>query len=70
MHAKHNDIRSLEGIEALTALEYVDVAYNPIDDLTPLLALPKLMALRIDKGMAAAWEQIAAQAEFKVEWES
>lgn len=70
LHAKHNDIRSLEGIEALTALEYVDVAYNPIDDLTPLLALPKLKALRIDKGMAAAWEGIAAQAKFKVEWES
>lgn len=70
LHAKHNEIRSLEGIEALTALEYVDVAYNPIDDLAPLLALPKLKAVRIDKGMAAAWERIAPQAKFNVEWES
>jgi predicted Ser/Thr protein kinase len=70
LHAKHNEIASLEGIEALTMLEYVDVAYNPITDLTPVLALPRLKALRIDPGMAEAWAAIADKATFAVEWEN
>ena len=69
LHAKHNQIASLAGIEALTMLEYVDVAYNPITDLSPLLELPRLNAVRIDRGMQAAWEAIADQAKFRVEWE-
>ena len=70
LHAKHNNIRSLAGIETLTMLVYVDVAYNPIEDLTPLLALPRLKALRIDPSMNAAWEAIREKATFNVEWEN
>ena len=70
LHAKHNQIRSLKGIEALTMLEYVDVAYNPIADLSPLLALPRLKALRIDPNLLTAWEQIRTQANFSIEWET
>lgn len=69
LHAKHNSIRSLAGIEALTTLEYVDVAYNPVEDLRPLLSLPRLKALRIDPSLANAWEAIASEANFQVEWE-
>lgn len=70
LHAKHNNIHSLAGIESLTMLVYVDVAYNPIEDLTPLLALPRLAALRIDPSMKAAWEAIRDQATFAIEWEN
>ncbi len=70
LHAKHNSISSLAGIEALTMLQYVDVAYNPIKDLSPVLALPRLKALRIDPSMAAAWEAIKGEAKFKIEWEN
>ena len=69
LHAKHNNITSLEGIDALTMLEYVDVAYNPITDLRPLLLLPRLKALRIDRSMAAAWDAIQPEATFAVEWQ-
>ena len=69
LHAKNNNITSLEGIQALTMLGYVDVAYNPVTDLSPLLELPRLSALRIDRSMTAAWEAIQPQAKFNVEWQ-
>ncbi len=41
------NLTSLEGIEALDALRYLDLSDNPIDDLTPLAALSELETLRI-----------------------
>ncbi|NLI21787.1 MAG: protein kinase [Clostridiales bacterium] len=69
LHAKNNEIRSLEGIDALTMLEYVDVAYNPVEDLSPVLSLPRLKALRIDRSMTAAWDAIKDRATFRIEWQ-
>lgn len=42
----HENLRSLEGIEALPALTYLDISDNPLADLTPLTGLGQLRTLR------------------------
>lgn len=69
LHAKYNSIVTLEGIQRLTTLEYVDVAFNPIEDLSPLLALPRLTAVNLSRDMLAAWQEIEEQANFRVQWQ-
>lgn len=47
LEAPEAEITNLEGIEKLTSLNYLDVAGNDIDDLSPLLSLEKLSEVQL-----------------------
>lgn len=47
LEAPEAGITNLEGIEKLTSLNYLDVAGNEIDDLSPLLSLEKLSEVQL-----------------------
>lgn len=47
LYCANHQVNSLDGIEALTQLEFIDISHNNIDDLRPLSKLKKLQSINL-----------------------
>ena len=64
LEAREAGIRDLAGLEAAASLKELDLGFNPLADLRPLAALPRLEALNLD-GAVADLQELAPLASVK-----
>ena len=64
LEAREAGIRDLAGLEAAASLKELDLGFNPLADLRPLAALPRLESLNLD-GAVADLRELAALASVK-----
>ena len=64
LEAREAGIRELAGLEAAASLKKLDLGFNPLADLRPLAALPRLESLNLD-GAVADLQELAALASVK-----
>ena len=62
LKARNSGIRDLTGLEGAISLKELDLGFNPLVDLWPLVSLPSLVSLNLD-GAAADLSPLAAMTE-------
>jgi Leucine-rich repeat (LRR) protein len=60
-------LSSIDGIERFANLEQLDLSFTGLEDLTPLIAMPKLSIVSVDESMRGAAEALGDTA-FKIRY--